>query len=114
MYEKLKELDELKKQGILSDEEFQAEKKRILNENLNETPKFKNETDVQMSNKKLVYIIFAIVLGNLGVHKFACKKIGAGVIYLAFFWTGIPGVIGLIEGILAIFKETGEWEEMNL
>ena len=30
MYEKIKELDELRKQGLLSDEEFNEEKKKIL------------------------------------------------------------------------------------
>lgn len=117
MYEKLKELNELKKQGILSEEEFNEEKKKILNEGKTESKNSHvdfDKTKVTFTNKKLAYILFAILLGNLGVHKFACGKIGAGVIYLAFFWTGIPGVIGVVEGILAVFKETGEWKEMNL
>lgn len=116
MYEKIKELDELRKQGLLSDEEFAEEKKKILNGDKKNggSSSFTNDSNVTMNNKKLAYIIFAIFLGNFGVHKFASKQVGAGLLYLVFFWTGIPGVIGFIEGILAIFKENGEWDEMSL
>lgn len=44
--------------------------------------------------------VLAILLGGLGVHKFYLGKVGQGIIYLLFCWTGIPGIIGLIEGIL--------------
>ena len=48
--------------------------------------------------------ILAILLGGIGVHKFYLGKIGLGVLYLllfiVFFWTFIPAIIGLIEGII--------------
>lgn len=44
--------------------------------------------------------IFAIVLGDLGVHKFYMGKIGTGILYALFCWTFIPGFIGFIEGVL--------------
>lgn len=112
MYEKLKELDELRKEGLLSDEEFNEEKKKILNEENKTT--YTNGTDIKMNNKKLAYIVLAILLGNFGVHKFISGNTGAGVLYLIFFWSGIPGIIGVIEGVLAIFKENGEWDQMNI
>ena len=43
-------------------------------------------------------------LGDIGVHKFYSGKIGMGVVYFLFCWTGLPAIIGLIEGILACFK----------
>ena len=49
---------------------------------------------------KIAAGILGILLGGLGVHKFYLGKIGLGVLYLLFFWTGIPGIIGLIEGII--------------
>lgn len=115
MYEKIKELDDLRKQGLLSDEEFETEKKKILEGEKSEGKKttVSNTTNISMNNNKLAYIIFAILLGNFGVHKFVSGNTGAGVLYLCFFWTGIPGLIGLIEGILAIFKENGEWDQMS-
>ncbi len=44
--------------------------------------------------------IFAILLGDLGVHKFYMGKIGMGILYLLFCWTGIPAFVGLIEGVI--------------
>ena len=44
--------------------------------------------------------IFAIVLGHFGVHKFYLNKIGMGILYLCFFWTGVPTIVGIIEGII--------------
>ncbi len=55
---------------------------------------------------KLVYILLAVLLGDIGAHKFYCGKIGIGLLYLAFCWTIIPAIAGLIEGILAIGKPT--------
>lgn len=49
---------------------------------------------------KIVAGILAILLGSLGVHKFYLGKIGMGIVYLLFCWTGIPGFIGFIEGII--------------
>ena len=44
--------------------------------------------------------ILAILLGGIGVHKFYLGKVGMGILYLCFCWTGIPAVLGLIEGIM--------------
>ncbi len=49
---------------------------------------------------KIVAGILGILLGSFGVHKFYLGKIGQGILYLLFFWTAIPGIIGIIEGVL--------------
>lgn len=51
---------------------------------------------------KIVYVLLALFLGGIGAHKFYAGKIGAGVCYLLFFWTGIPAFIALIELIVAL------------
>ncbi len=43
--------------------------------------------------------ILGILLGGLGVHKFYLNKPGKGIAYLLTCWTGVPGIIGLVEGI---------------
>jgi len=49
---------------------------------------------------KVVAALLAIFLGGLGIHKFYLGKIGWGIIYLLFSWTGIPSIISIIEGII--------------
>ena len=44
--------------------------------------------------------VLALLLGGIGVHKFYIGKIGMGFLYLIFFWTSIPAIIGFIEGII--------------
>jgi len=44
--------------------------------------------------------VLAILLGGLGIHDFYMGRIGVGIIDLLFCWTGIPAIIGLIEGII--------------
>ena len=59
---------------------------------------------------KIVAGIFGILLGGFGVHKFYLGKPGFGILYILFCWTGIPSVIGLIEGILYLFMEDKEFD----
>ncbi|EUJ34158.1 TM2 domain-containing protein [Brochothrix campestris] len=54
---------------------------------------------------KVAYIVLAILLGCVGVHKFYAGKIGVGVVFVIFCWTGIPALIGFIEGLVAIGKK---------
>ena len=49
---------------------------------------------------RLVASILAIVLGDFGVHHFYTGDIHHGILHAVFFWTGIPAVIGIIEGIM--------------
>lgn len=44
--------------------------------------------------------LLGIFLGGLGIHKFYLHKIGMGILYLVFCLTGIPAIVGLIEGII--------------
>ncbi|OZB92145.1 TM2 domain-containing protein [Paenibacillus sp. XY044] len=55
--------------------------------------------------------VFGIVLGSFGVHKFYLGQIGWGILYLLFCWTSIPGIIGIIEGILYLTKSDEEFNE---
>ena len=49
---------------------------------------------------KIVAGVLGILLGGLGIHKFYLGKIGQGIVYVLFCWTGIPLIIGFIEGIV--------------
>lgn len=64
----------------------------------------KIETSKHAVNK-ISYILLAIFLGGLGVHKFYGGRPIIGILYLLFCWTYIPLVISLVEGIIAICKQ---------
>ncbi len=46
---------------------------------------------------EVVGILLALFLGTFGVHHFYLRRTGLGILYLCFFWTGIPGFLGFIE-----------------
>tara|TARA_R110002167_G_scaffold76368_5_gene212625 strand:+ start:649 stop:945 length:297 start_codon:yes stop_codon:yes gene_type:complete len=52
------------------------------------------------SKSRVVAIVFALLLGGIGIHKFYLGRIAAGILYLLFCWTFIPSVIALIEAII--------------
>ena len=54
---------------------------------------------IQCSKSKVTAGLLGIFLGGFGVHKFYLGRIGYGVVYVLFFWTYIPAILGLIEGI---------------
>lgn len=51
---------------------------------------------------KIAAALLAILLGGIGAHHFYLGKAGKGLLYLLFCWTGIPAIIGFIEGILML------------
>jgi TM2 domain-containing membrane protein YozV len=46
---------------------------------------------------EVVGILLALFLGSLGLHHFYLRRTGLGILYLCFFWTGIPAILGFIE-----------------
>jgi TM2 domain-containing membrane protein YozV len=55
-----------------------------------------------MKNKQLATLL-AFTLGAFGVHRFYLKQNKYGWWYLAFFWTLIPMLIGIIDGFVFLF-----------
>ena len=62
---------------------------------------------------KVVAGVLALFLGGIGVHKFYLGKIGMGILYLCFCWTGVPAVIGLIEGIIYLCSNDENFQLKN-
>jgi TM2 domain-containing membrane protein YozV len=46
---------------------------------------------------EVIGILLALFLGTFGAHHFYLRRTGLGVLYLIFFWTGIPAIMGFIE-----------------
>ena len=66
----------------------------------------------QGSNKsRPVAALLALLLGWLGIHKFYLGDTVLGVVYLIFFWTGIPGLVAWIEGIIYLATSDEAWAQ---
>ena len=82
----LEKLADLKKKGVITDAEFEEQKKALLQNNLvnaADTPK-----------NRVVYILLALFLGSFGIHNFYAGYIGRGLaqllITLLLFWLIVP------------------------
>ena len=53
---------------------------------------------------KWLYVLLAIFFGGFGAHHFYAGYNGKGILYLVLLITGISVLLGLIQGILAVFK----------
>ena len=51
------------------------------------------------AKSRVTAAVLAIFLGGIGIHKFYLGTWGLGILYVLFFWTGIPTILGLVEGI---------------
>jgi|GEM_PF-493899 Predicted membrane protein len=58
---------------------------------------------------RAVAALLALLLGGIGIHKFYLGKTVLGVIYLVFFWTGIPGLIAWVEGMRYLATSDESW-----
>ncbi len=64
-----------------------------------------NKVDVlelKGSRDRDVAAILALLLGAFGVHKFYLNERGKGILFLVFFWTALPMILGIIDGVLLL------------
>ncbi|MDS0258078.1 NINE protein [Haloarcula sp. S1CR25-12] len=54
--------------------------------------------------------ILALLFGSFGAHKFYLGQSGLGVLYLLFFWTMIPGLLGVVEGLVYLASSEARFE----
>lgn len=80
-----------------------AEAKVLAKEIKEEFVKAYNEAfpvnPLKYGRNKNVFIILAIFLGGVGIHKFYQGKMGMGILYMIFSFTGVPALLGLFEAI---------------
>ena len=51
------------------------------------------------AKSKVTAGVLALLLGGMGIHKFYMGAWGWGLVYIVFFWTWIPALAALVEGI---------------
>jgi TM2 domain-containing membrane protein YozV len=70
---------------------------------------FEQNGTVTSLKSQNVAIVLAVLCGGLGVHRFYLRKVGTGVLYLLFCWTGIPALIAYIEALVYTFRSQDSW-----
>lgn len=53
--------------------------------------------------------ILAILLGDFGVQHFYTGQVVRGILDIVFCWTGIPAIIGIVEGIIWLTEDDAAW-----
>ncbi|QLG26740.1 TM2 domain-containing protein [Halorarum halophilum] len=98
--------------GRTADEKYCTNCGAVINREAEMCPECGTTQTVGISGEKdkLAAALIAIFLGGLGIHKFYLGDNRMGVIYLCFFWTGIPALLGLIEGIIYLTKTDEEFQ----
>ncbi len=54
---------------------------------------------------KILYILMAFFFGGIGVHKFLIGRVGTGILFIIFSWTGIPSIIAFVDFIIGCCKQ---------
>lgn len=61
-----------------------------------------------------VAAILAILLGTIGAHRFYLGDTKLGVLYLCLFWTGLPTILGVIEGVIYLIEDDAEFQRKHV
>jgi TM2 domain-containing membrane protein YozV len=56
-----------------------------------------------------VATVLAAFVGGIGIHRFYLRSPITGIFYILFCWTGIPGLIALIETLVYAFMSQQSW-----
>ena len=59
---------------------------------------------------KMVAGLLGILVGGFGIHKFYMGNAMPGVVYILLCWTGIPSILGLIEGIIYLMDTDEQFQ----
>jgi hypothetical protein len=68
---------------------------------------------LRTARDRLTAGVLALLLGGVGAHKFYLGKTGMGVLYLVFFWTFIPMLVSLVEGVVYLSSSDAAFEEKH-
>lgn len=81
---------------------FRDNEKVIINK---KQTMLENLTNKKLINK-VIYCVFALFFGGIGIHKFYAGKNVAGILYLIFCWTFVPSILAFIDFIIGLFKSS--------
>jgi TM2 domain-containing membrane protein YozV len=80
-----------------------------ISDNANSCPSCGHTSGQYLNKSKIAAVLLAFFLGGLGLHKFYLGRNKAGILYLVFFWTFVPAILGLIDAIVLLVKDQREF-----
>ncbi|MBI2314438.1 TM2 domain-containing protein [Candidatus Daviesbacteria bacterium] len=93
-------LTEKQKKKIEEEEKYRAQVKS----------KYSPVLESKTNKNRIVAALLAIFLGTFGIHKFYLRRPIQGIVYLLFFWTFLPGLIGFFEGIIYLLMSDSSFD----
>lgn len=63
-----------------------------------------------MKNRGIA-VVLALFLGGFGIHKFYLGNIKAGMLYLIFFWTGVPFLLSILDFLVLLMTDNKKFHE---
>lgn len=60
---------------------------------------------------RFLAVIFALVLGSFGLHKFYLGKPRLGLMYLVFFWTRVPAIVALVDIVILLVTPQEKFDQ---
>ena len=67
-----------------------------------------------LRRNKTIAGIIAIFAGTIGLHCFYMGRYKKGILYLLFFWTGIPTILGILDGARLLTQVAEEETESGI
>ena len=58
---------------------------------------------------RLIAALLALFLGGIGIHHFYLGNTTYGIISIIFCWSGIPYIIGIVQGIMMLLETDEEF-----
>lgn len=66
----------------------------------NSIDRLQNKLTSTGNKSKVTFVLLALLLGGLGIHRMYIASWSLGIIYLLFCWTFIPMLVAVIEAIV--------------
>ena len=66
-----------------------------------------------LKKNKTIAGVLAMFTGTIGLHHFYMGDYKKGLIYLLFFWTGVPTILGILDGA-RFFTQVAEESETEI
>ena len=107
--------NDINAQRIYRREDFSSETKlEDLYEKFKSVPLKMSFNSDEIWKRKLVAGGLGILFGGFGAHKFYLGQTLWGILYLVFSWTGIPFIVGFVEGVRYIFMNKEDFYDKFL